>query len=181
MYGKGVSRFEAKLVEASPAQQYELFRSHGVVGKLHNFVNAVCASHKRRELHSVYYMLLRCLELRNPITRFMTRLQQQPSQGQDEDYNPLKDEITSEEWEGVQQLVDFLQAPVEMTKRLEGNNSASGFGSLWQTLTNLQALWTLYSSTKARFNNNSNNSNYFIATIKYSLKKLTLYFKKLII
>jgi hypothetical protein len=42
-------------------------------------------------------MLLRCLELRNPITRFITRLQQQPSQGQDEDYNPLKDEITSEE------------------------------------------------------------------------------------
>jgi hypothetical protein len=53
-------------------------------------------------------MLLCCLELRNLITRFMTRLQQQPSQGQDEDYNLLKDEITSEEWEGVQQLVDFL-------------------------------------------------------------------------
>jgi hypothetical protein len=211
LYGKGVSRFEAKLVEASPAQQYELFRSHGVVGKLHNFVNAVCASHKRRELflslqkeprddddlytyntlqlrqdggvrwHSVYYMLLRCLELRNPITRFMTRLQQQPSQGQDEDYNPLKDEITSEEWEGVQQLVDFLQAPVEMTKRLEGNNSASGFGSLWQTLTNLQALWTLYSSTKAGFENDNNNSDYFVAAVKHGLEKLISYFEKLII
>ncbi|RYN53571.1 hypothetical protein AA0118_g9680 [Alternaria tenuissima] len=80
-------------------------------------------------------MLLRCLELRNPITRFMTRLQQQASQGYNDEYNLLNDEISSEEWEGVQQLVDFLQAPVEMTKRLEGNNSASGFGSLWQTLT----------------------------------------------
>jgi hypothetical protein len=80
--------------------------------------------------HSVYYMLLRCLELRNPITRFMTRMQQQPLQRLDDEYNPLTDELSSKEWEGVQQLVDFLQAPVEMTKRLEGNNSASGFGSL---------------------------------------------------
>jgi hypothetical protein len=68
-----------------------------------------------------------------------------------------------------------------MTKRLESNNSASSFRSLWQTLTSLQALWTLYSSTKARFNDESNNSDYFIAAIKHSLKKLTLYFKKLII
>jgi hypothetical protein len=100
-----------------------------VIGKLHNLVNAVCASHKRRELflslqkesrddddddlytyntlqlrqdggvrwHSVYYMLLRCLELRNPITRFMTRLQQQPSQRLDDEYNPLTNELSSEE------------------------------------------------------------------------------------
>ncbi|KAG9193897.1 hypothetical protein G6011_03932 [Alternaria panax] len=73
-------------------------------------------------------MLLRCLELRNPITRFITRLQQQASQGYNNEYNPLNDEISSKEWEGVQQLVDFLQAPVEITKRLEGNNSASSFG-----------------------------------------------------
>jgi hypothetical protein len=53
-------------------------------------------------------MLLRCLELRNPITRFMTRLQQQPSQRLDDEYNPLTDELSSEEWEGVQQLVNFL-------------------------------------------------------------------------
>ena len=70
--------------------QFRLYRQHGVVGKLHNFVRAVCASHKRRELflstfndlgdedptwkfvklqllqdggicwHLVYVMLLRC-------------------------------------------------------------------------------------------------------------------------
>ncbi|KAF1935981.1 hypothetical protein EJ02DRAFT_414801 [Clathrospora elynae] len=74
-------------------------------------------------------MLLCCLELRQPIVRFMTRLQL-PSQSFDNEYDPLYDELSNEEWEGVQQLVDFLKAPVEMTKRLEGNNSASGFGSL---------------------------------------------------
>ena len=127
-------------------------------------------------------MLLRCLELRNPITRFMTRLQQQPSQRLDDEYNPLTDELSSEEWEGVQQLVDFLQAPVEMTKRLEGNNSTSGFGSLWQTLTSLQALWKLYSSTKTGFDDLDNsNSDYFIAAVKHGLEKLSSYFEKLII
>jgi hypothetical protein len=127
-------------------------------------------------------MLLRCLELCNPITRFIIRLQQQPSQRLDNKYNPLTDELSSEEWEGVQQLVDFLQALVEMTKRLEGNNSASGFRLLWQTLTNLQALWKLYSSTKARFNDLDNsNSDYFIAAVKHGLKKLSSYFEKLII
>ena len=68
-----------------------------------------------------------------------------------------------------------------MTKRLEGNNSASGFRLLWQTLTSLQALWTLYSSTKAGFDDDSNNSDYFIAAVKHGLKKLTSYFEKLII
>lgn len=187
------------------------FQSHGVVSKLHNFLNAVCVSHKRRELllslqkeprdeddlytyntlqlrqdggvryHSVYYMLLRCLELHNPITRFMTRLQQRHSQRPDDEYNPLTDELSSEKWEGVDQLVDFLQAPMEMTKRLEGNNSASGFGSLWQTLTNLQALWKLYSSTKAGFNDLDNSdSDYFIAAVKRGLEKLSSYLGKLI-
>jgi hypothetical protein len=50
LYGKGVSRFEAQLAAASPVEHYEIFQSHGVVGNLHNFINAVCASHKRREL-----------------------------------------------------------------------------------------------------------------------------------
>jgi hypothetical protein len=208
-----VSWFEAQLAAASPAEQYEIFQSHGVVGKLHNCSNAVCTSHKRRELflslqkeprnddnnlytyntlqlhqdggvrwHSVYYMLLRCLELRNTITCFMTRLQQWPSQRLDDKYNPLTDKLSSEEWEGIQQLADFLQAPVEVTKRLEGNNSASGFGSLWQTLANLQALWKLYSSTKAGVDNLDNsNSDYFIAAVKHGLEKLSSYFEKLII
>jgi hypothetical protein len=156
-----VSWFEAQLAAASLAEQYEIFRSHGVVGKLHNFSNAICISQKRRELflllqkeprnddndlctyntlqlrqdggvrwHSVYYMLLRCLELRNTITRFMTRLQQRPLQRLNDECNPLTDKLSSEEWEGIQQLASFLQAPVEVTKRLEGNNNASGFGSL---------------------------------------------------
>ena len=90
LYGNGVSKFEEDLAKAAPLEQFKLYRSRGVIGKLHNFVTAVCGSHKRRELfksvykdlddedpfwsfvnlqlvkdggvrwHSVYLMLLRC-------------------------------------------------------------------------------------------------------------------------
>ena len=50
IYGSGVSKFEEELSHAAPMNQFQLFRRYGVIGKLHNFVNAVCASHRRREL-----------------------------------------------------------------------------------------------------------------------------------
>jgi hypothetical protein len=50
LYGDGVSKWEEELAAAAPKEQFRLFRQLGVVGRLHNFVNAVCVSHKRREL-----------------------------------------------------------------------------------------------------------------------------------
>jgi hypothetical protein len=45
-----VSKFNEELANAAPRERFQLFRRHGVVNKLHNFMNAVCVSHKRREL-----------------------------------------------------------------------------------------------------------------------------------
>jgi hypothetical protein len=53
-------------------------------------------------------------------------------------YNTLTDGLTAGDWEEVQRFIDFLELPTELTKRLEGLNSQSGAGSLWQTLTCLQ-------------------------------------------
>jgi hypothetical protein len=50
IYGSRVSKFEEDLAQAALIDQFKLFRTLGVVRKLYNFVNAVCASHKRREL-----------------------------------------------------------------------------------------------------------------------------------
>jgi hypothetical protein len=140
-----------------------------VVGKLHNFVNAVCASHKCCKLfgsiqkeaaneedalytyktlslwqdggvrwHSVYLMMLRCLELKKHIQRFIRTLKNDNEINSDDvGFNPLTHNLTDEEWDDVQELVDFLQAAYEMTKKLDGNNSNSGFGSIWQTLPSL--------------------------------------------
>jgi hypothetical protein len=213
IYGSGVSKFEEDLARAAPMDQFKLFRQLGVVRKLHNFVNSVCASHKRRELfnsiqkeyneedllynystlqlrqdggvrwHSVYLMLLRCTELQEPIKRFIRRLR--PSQDDanddtephiDEQYNPLTDGLTDDDWDEVHELVDFLQAPYEMTKRLEGNNSSSKFGSIWQTLVNLQALWTLY-TTKPE----GNRSKYMTSAVLFGKEKLDTYFDKLLL
>jgi hypothetical protein len=50
IYGKSVSKFEEELARAAPRSQFELFRKRGVVGRLHNFVNGVLISDRRREL-----------------------------------------------------------------------------------------------------------------------------------
>jgi hypothetical protein len=55
-------------------------------------------------------------------------------------YDFEADKLSEDEWEEVEELVKFLQGPYKMTKRLEGDNSRSGFGSMWQVLANLQVL-----------------------------------------
>jgi hypothetical protein len=136
-----VSKWEQQLAAAAPMEQFELVRKHGVVGKLHNFVNAVCASHKRRGLfdliqkqanndktiysfntlnlrqdggvcrHSVYLMMLRCLELQEPIKRFIHKLRADESFAEDDiDYSPFTDRLTDDKWDEAKELVDFLEA-----------------------------------------------------------------------
>jgi hypothetical protein len=179
LYEDRVSKWEEQLAAAAPKEQFRLFREIGVVGRLHNFVNAVCASHKRRKLfnkvqeevndellysfntlelrqdggvhwNSVYLMLLRCLKLKPHINRFIRRLRDDETFDEEADFHPINDKLSDDYGDDVKELVEFLQAPYEMTKRLEGNNSGSGFGSLWQTLPNLQALWAHYSDAKER-------------------------------
>lgn len=58
----------------------------------------------------------------------------------------MADKLTDEKWDEVDELVDFLQAPYEMTKRLEGNLSSSGFGLIWRTLIHLQAFRAMYTN-----------------------------------
>jgi hypothetical protein len=99
-------------------------------------VNAVCASHKRRELfnsiqqeynnkeilydfstlslrqdggvrwHSVYLMLQRCLKLKESIKRFICKLR--TINENDSKYNPLTDSLSNDKWDEVIELVDFL-------------------------------------------------------------------------
>jgi hypothetical protein len=55
LYGDGVSKWEEQLAAVAPKEQFRLFREIGVVGRLHNFVNAVCVHHT-----SVVSCLMRC-------------------------------------------------------------------------------------------------------------------------
>jgi hypothetical protein len=200
IYGKGVSKFEEALAAATPIDQFKLHSQFGVVGKLHNFVNAVCASHKRRKIfnsiqqdynnkeilydfstlslrqnagicwHSVYLMLQRCLDLKESIKCFIPKLC--TIDDDNSRYNPLNNSLCNDEWDEVIELVNFLRAPFEMCRRLKGDNSASGFGSLWQTLPNLQALWALCSIANER----TNSSKYFSSAAAYCKEKLNTYF-----
>jgi hypothetical protein len=209
IYGEGVSKWEEELAAVAPKEQFRLFRQLGIVGRLHNFLNAVCVSHKRRELfnkvqgevydkllpsfatlelrqdggvrwNSVYLMLLRCLELKEAIKRFIRRLWDKDDDNtsdasDDLDYSPLTDKLTDDDWDDVKELINFLQAPYEMTKRLEGNNSQSGFGSLWQSLPNLQALWAHYTNAKE-----CTQSRYMASAVSFGWENLNSYFHALI-
>jgi hypothetical protein len=217
LYGEGVSKFEEELARAAPIDQFKLYRNHGVVGKLHNFVRAVCASHKRRKLfhsvfsdlgdedptwklvklqllpdggvrwHSVYLMLLRCSELREPIKAFQRKYRQTVKNDKEFDadddsdgshYNPILDALSDDNWLEVDDLITFLKVPYDLCKALEGSNSVSGFGSLWQTIINLQALWQHYNAAASKFDNDD--ESYFKSAVNYGLEKLNTYWEKLV-
>ncbi|KAF2826058.1 hypothetical protein CC86DRAFT_38647 [Ophiobolus disseminans] len=101
----------------------------GVVGRLHNFVNAICVSYKRREAfnevqqevnnellysfntlelrqdggirwNSVYLMLLRCLELKPHINRFIRHqqdLDDVEDDPKDAEFNALHDRLSDDD------------------------------------------------------------------------------------
>ncbi|KAF2630285.1 hypothetical protein BU25DRAFT_456046 [Macroventuria anomochaeta] len=117
-------------------------------------------------------MLLRCYELKDSINRFIRYLTR-GSADDDLDYSPLTDAFTDDDWGKVSELVDFLQAPYELTKRLEGSMSASGFGSLRQTLPNLQALWVHYNEPSKRAEEGQDR--YIVTVISYGKLKLDYY------
>jgi hypothetical protein len=81
--------------------------------------------------NSVYLMLLCCLEPKEHINRFIHRHSSHEASDNNLDYSFLTNAITEDAWDDVKALVNFLEAPYQMTKRLEGNNSSNGFGSLW--------------------------------------------------
>lgn len=138
-------------------------------------------------------MLLRCKELRGPIKRFIREQAsidddddnvnlednddntRTPAASATADYNPLADKLTDEEWDEVEELVDFLQAPYEACKLLEGDLGVSGHGSIWQTLINLQSLWAIYTTPSER-----PQSKFLAAAIKFGKEKLDTYFNKLL-
>jgi hypothetical protein len=84
-------------------------------------------------------MLLRCQELREPIKAFQRKYQQAIKVDKEfrtndsspgAHYNPILDALTNNEWLKVNNLINFLKIPYNLTKALKGNNSASGFSSL---------------------------------------------------
>ena len=132
-------------------------------------------------------MLLCCQALRKPVKSFQRKHRQQvkndkefvsEDDGEGQHYNPLFDTLSNNNWIEVDELIDFVRVPYDLCKALEGNN-VSGFGSLWQTVINLQALWQYYSEDASSFDDNDDS--YFASALKFGLEKLNTYWKKLII
>jgi hypothetical protein len=124
-------------------------------------------------------MLLCCQELKKAIQLYVKALRQNTEIKKEDgsEYDPQTDALTEDEWDEVEELVNFLQPAYKMTKRLEGDNSISGFGSLWQTLPNLQALWAHYDDA----NNRTNKSKYFATAVAFGKAKLDHHFDTLLL
>ncbi|KAK7177592.1 hAT family dimerization domain protein [Paraphaeosphaeria sporulosa] len=111
IYGSGVSNFESELAKASPEDQYAMFQARGAIGKLHNFVNAVCNSHKRRRLfQSIQRTLLDDDKL------FSFSLARADSSTMDEKYNPTVDALTDDEWDEIRVATIVLETFYKNTK-----------------------------------------------------------------
>lgn len=94
---------------------------------------------------SVYLMLLRCLELRDTIRRFFKCAD---SSTMDPKYNPIFDMLSDDEWDEVRVMTLVMETFYKNIKSLEGNASSSGFGSLWQTIVNLEEIYTFLSGAE---------------------------------
>ena len=127
-------------------------------------------------------MLLRCQELRGAIRAYQRQVRDtnthQASEIDKAAAEALDDRITEDDWDEVNGLVDFLQEPYQLTKRLEGSNSQSGYGSLWQTIPNLQVLWSLYNEKSIELEERP--ASFLKQGVQFGLTKLDGYWKKLV-
>jgi hypothetical protein len=170
LYGKGVSKWQRKLLGASDNDTFKLWREKGCIGKVHNFVKYVGRSTARREefaalqvtaqaargekifayklindggvrWNSTYSMLKRALKLRDAIDLYYKRYKKSTDI---DEYNLLDDELTEEDWVMIRQFVDLLRPFKKMTKHLEGNANKAGCegskGAVWEVLESMDFL-----------------------------------------
>ena len=133
--------------------------------------------------HSVYLMLLRCLDLRDSIRRFF-KLARADSSTMGGEYNPTTDSLSDDEWDEVHVMCEVLETFYKNTKSLEGNASLSGFGSLWQTIVNLQEIYAFLSGSDEASVHQIDGflqSDYMVSGVKLALQKLITYFEKLVL
>lgn len=156
-----------------------MFRKEGILGKADNFVATVLISPKRLEAF---------LAVQGDLAEDSADKEMSGHERGDEGlvrraplpYDSLTGTITEDEWEEVERLCNFLVLFYEMTRRLKGNNFHSSYGSLWQTITNLQHLEDLLRGMIKQIANKPENS-YLKTTVRLGLEKLTKYWKKIVI
>ncbi|KAF2630354.1 hypothetical protein BU25DRAFT_456098 [Macroventuria anomochaeta] len=88
-------------------------------------------------------------------------------------YNPVLDALLDGNLDEINDIIDFLKVPYDLTKAMEDSNEVSSFGSLWQTIVNLQMLWEHYNTAMERFSNSD--KCYLKSAISYGLEKLNTY------
>ncbi|KAM3552688.1 hypothetical protein MY1884_007078 [Beauveria asiatica] len=165
LFGKGVSAWEKKLIEASEEGRVALWSLKGVIGKLHNLVCYINHSDARREVlrarmrvtktsdgklfvgvllkdggirwNATFYMIERALSVALLSTC---------------------DFLTEADWHELKLFYKLLQPFERLTKRLQsrsridGEGSEGGQGSVWQVLYAMDFLLTKLENVKEDIN-----------------------------
>jgi hypothetical protein len=204
LYGKGVSKWQKRLLGASDEDTFRLWREKGCIGKVHNFVKYVGRSEIRRQefaalqlaqsaakgekifayklindggvrWNSTYSMLRRALKLRDAIDLYYKRYKEPRDPNE---YNLLDDELTTEDWEMIQKFVDLLRPFKAMTKELEGNANKAGSegskGAIWEVLESMDFLSLKLEGLAASLQHEE--ANYFTVGIETGWQKLQKYY-----
>ena len=205
LFGQGVRKLEKELCGASDDEQFEIWRKHSFIGKLHNFCVWINRSDQRRELlkqyilqayeegsiehlytrvlvdggirwNSVYDMIERALKLRHAIDLFFLHYDHSG-----EGYDISQDVIIPRDWADLEQFFDVLKPFKDLTKRMEGRANKAGLegshGSLYETLESLDILFKkLQEAGKLADDHPEEVSEYYSCAIDTARTKLEEYY-----
>ena len=161
VFGKGVNKFERQAIHASTQDLFKLWREHGPVGKLHNFVTGILRSHKKKqlfdglqhELHApdddIYHFWALSLVKDGGVRWNATYLMllrclelrdaidlfyTRYRKEDDEAIDLNDDKLTTDDWKEVERLCELLEPFQRMTLQTEGNSERAGFEGQYGSL-----------------------------------------------
>jgi hypothetical protein len=204
LFGKGVSKWQRKLLGASDDESFRLWREKGPIGRLHNFVKFIGRSDQRRtefaalqvaqaaakgekifiyqlisdggvRWNSTYAMIKRGLKLRDAIDLYYKRYKGPSSSTE---YDISQDELSPEDWAILQRFCNLLRPFKEMTKRIEGNANKAGYegsqGAVWEVLESMDFLSSKLEALAASVKHEP--ADYFTVGIETGWSKLQKYY-----
>jgi hypothetical protein len=192
LFGKDPEALEEKLTQAD---DIELWRKRGPLGKIHNIVTWIRASPQRREQlrnyqvhhplidegtgeekpntleliadnntrwNSFFYMLRRAIQQKDSITDLMEEehskwdgviaKNRRSGQPLDTSKKPsvLDDTLTSEDWQMLNNYLEFLQPLEEATMILQGHGKGGSYGVIWQVIPVMEGLLKHFEQLKSQ-------------------------------
>lgn len=164
LFGNGLSATQKELAGANDKEEFEIWRRHGSIGKLHNLVKYINRTEQRQSAfkkaqaiaaavsddftfnckliadggvrwNSTYLMIERALKVESALDYYCKHWQQPPS---DSEYDLSQDFLTIDDWRELRRFAELLKPFEKTTLRLEGVANKAGkegsYGAVWEVI-----------------------------------------------